>query len=255
MKYAIGIIGITLLLCLFPGGAATESEPLPDLKKIVNELDRLYRSRTSFATFEMTIINPNWQRTLQMEGWSEGMDKTFIHILSPKKDRGITTLRIDNEMWNYFPKINKVMKVPPSMMMGSWMGSDFTNDDLVKETTLLDDYTSALLEKEDAEKDYYYIELKPKAETASVWGRIEVKVQKADYIPVHQEYYDEKGKLMRVQHFKEVKEFSGRQIPAVMEMVPTTKEGHKTTIRYLQAEFDRPLPEGTFTLRNLQKRR
>ncbi|MFZ5979884.1 MAG: outer membrane lipoprotein-sorting protein, partial [Candidatus Zixiibacteriota bacterium] len=110
-----------------------------DIKRLIHEVDTLYRSEASYAELEMEIITPHWQRTLAMDSWTEGMDKTFIRIKEPLKEKGVATLRIDNEMWNFLPKTNKVMKIPPSMMMSSWMGSDFTNDDLVKEFSLFED--------------------------------------------------------------------------------------------------------------------
>ena len=119
----------------------------------------------------------------------------------------------------------------------------------------MDDYIFSLITPEDASPDYYYIELKPKEHTASVWGRIVATVRKADYIPVKQVYYDEKDRKMREQIFKEISDFDGRKLPAVMEMVPVNKKGHKTIIRYSKARFDLKLPKDTFTLRNLQKRR
>lgn len=190
-----------------------------------------------------------------MKIWTEGMDKTFIYITGPKKDEGMATLRINTEMWNYFPKINKVMKVPPSMMMGSWMGSDFTNDDLVKESSLLEDYNHRLIHPENEEIDKYYIELTPKTETPTVWGKIEITIQKKDYIPLTQVYYDEKGRKMRKMIFSDVRKFGSRTIPAVLEMLPLNKEGQKTVIRYRDIQFDEPTDKSTFTLRNLQKRR
>ena len=126
-----------LLLCVL----APAQEPTPDVETIIKRIDQLYRSETSEAEMEMHIVTPHWERTLAMHVWTEGMDKTFIRITAPKKEQGVATLRIGNEMWNYLPKTNKVMKIPPSMMMGSWMGSDFTNDDLVRESSMLEDYT------------------------------------------------------------------------------------------------------------------
>ena len=122
----------------------------PMLKLSSKGLNQLYRSESSHADMEMHIVTPHWERTLAMTVWTQGMNKTFIRITAPKKEKGVATLRIKNEMWNYLPKTNKVMKIPPSMMMGSWMGSDFTNDDLVKESSMLDDYTSQLIRPEDA---------------------------------------------------------------------------------------------------------
>ncbi len=225
----------------------------PTVEEIVKKSDELYRSKTSFAEMEMQIETPDWKRNMRLKAWTEGMKKTFITILEPKKDAGIGTLRMDTEMWNYFPKINKVMKIPPSMMMGSWMGSDFTNDDLVKESSLLDDYTYKLISGPDATK--YYIELKPKETTASVWGRIVIVANKADYLPVAQEYYDEKGTKVRLMSFRDVKVFGGKKIPAVMELQSLTKSGNKTTIIYKDVQFDVKLDADTFTLRNLQKQR
>jgi outer membrane lipoprotein-sorting protein len=236
------------------GVPALAEEATPDVRTIVGKMDRLYRSENSYVEMEMQVVNPNYQRTLTLNAWSQGMKKTFIRILSPAKDRGVATLRDDREMWNYFPKIDKTMKVPPSMMMGSWMGSDFTNDDLVKETSLLDDYDAELLPSPAADPARYYIELRPKAKTASVWGRIVTVVSKADYLPVREEYFDEKGVRMRLIEFKDVRELGGRRIPAVMELTPLNKPGNKTVIRYLKARFDQGVPADTFTLRNLQKR-
>ncbi|MEC4685128.1 MAG: outer membrane lipoprotein-sorting protein [Nitrospirota bacterium] len=241
-----------VFVSLHPSAAAQRS---PEVQEIIDRVDRLYRSDTSYGEIEMTIITPDWRRRLRMKIWTEGMDKTFLYITSPKKDAGIATLRIGSEMWNYFPKINKVMKVPPSMMMGSWMGSDFTNDDLVKESSLLRDYSARLINPEGADKDHYHIELIPKRDTPSVWGRIIVTVRKDDYIPVRLVYFDEKGRKMRVMEYKDIRLFGDRKLPAVLEMTPLNKEGHKTIIRYIDVRFNIKPDRETFTLRNLQRKR
>jgi outer membrane lipoprotein-sorting protein len=228
---------------------------MSDIQAIVDKVDRLYRSTSSSAELEMVVTTPNWSRTLRMDAWSEGMDKTFIRIAYPKKDAGIATLRIGSEMWNYFPKINKVMKVPPSMMMSSWMGSDFTNDDLVKESSMLRDYTHRIITPEGAEPGLHYVELIPKRDIPIVWGKIILLVRKEDFIPVREEYYDEKGTKMRVMEFKEITDFGGRAIPAVLEINPLNKRGNKTVVRYIDIRFDVELDSDAFTLRNLQRRR
>lgn len=224
-----------------------------DLDEVLNAIDRLFRAETSECLMEMTIQTPHWERTLRMKAWSEGMDKTFITILEPKKDEGICTLRVDNDMWNYFPKINKVMKVPPSMMMGSWMGSDFTNDDLVKESTLLEDYDAEWVEIDDP--DMLEIKLTPKEQTPTVWGAITIEARASDFIPVRERYFDEKGNEVRVLSFKQVETLGGRTIPTVLELVPTDKEDHKTVVRYLEADFNQDLDPDIFSLRNLKKPR
>lgn len=233
--------------------SAVAADKKADIKKILDGVDRLYRSEHSFGTLEMRIETPDWKRTLDINVWASGLDKTFIRILSPQKDKGVATLRIQNDMWNFFPKIDKTMKVPPSMMMGSWMGSDFTNDDLVKESTFIKDYESALLEPATADATNYHIELKPKAKTATVWDKIILIVNKQTSIPVRQEYYDDKGVKIREIVFKDIKKFGNRNIPAVMELTPFNKSGHKTTIEYKELKFD-SVDEAVFSQINLQKR-
>jgi len=158
-------------------------------------------------------------------------------------------------MWNYLPKTNKVMKIPPSMMMSSWMGSDFTNDDLVREFTFLDDYHYELISPENAEEDLLYVQFRPKEGLPIVWGKIIIAVRRENYLPLWQAYYDEKGKLMRMMNFKQIKTFDGRLIPSVMELIPKHKEGHRTVIRYLNIKFDVALSPDVFSLRHLRSRR
>jgi hypothetical protein len=203
----------------------------------------------------MEIVTPRWQRTLLMDSWSEGTDKTFIRIKEPIKEKGVATLRIENEMWNYLPKTNKVIKIPPSMMMSSWMGSDFTNDDIVKEFSLFEDYSYEFIEIDSGRDDMYYINCIPREDLPVVWGNIVIAARKSDYIPAWQKYYDEKGNLMRISTFSDIKEFGDRFIPATMDIIPQNKEGHKTVVRYLKAEFDIKLDNELFTLRNLRSRK
>lgn len=216
---------------------------------IIKKVDELYRSKTSETRITMEIVTPRWSRTMKMDMWSQGMKHTLIRILEPKKDKGIATLRRDDQMWNYFPKVNKTIKVPPSMMMGSWMGSDFTNDDLVRETSLADDYTFGLMPNDG---EHHVLELKAKAKTATVWTRIVIVVRKADYLPVRQDYYDEKGKLVRNISFEKIKDFGGRTMPSEMIITPVAKPGNKTVVRYESAKFDLKLKESMFSLRKLR---
>ncbi len=250
-----GLVGLFFLFTAqLPAFAESHATDI-DVKAIVKRMDELYRSETSQTNMEMQIVTPHWERTLALEIWTKGMDRTFILITSPKKEKGVATLRIGNEMWNYLPKTNKVMKVPPSMMMGSWMGSDFTNDDLVKESSMLDDYTYELITPADAQPDHLYIQLLPKEDSPIVWGKLIAAIRVSDRIPVWQHFYDETGSLTRVMNFKEIKSFDGKTIPSMMEMIPQNKEGHKTVVRFVDAEFDKGIDEKVFTRRNLQKRR
>jgi outer membrane lipoprotein-sorting protein len=249
-------ITVLVLCCGLSSTALSAAENNPvDVQTIIDRVDKLYRSDSSYAEVEMKVVSEHWERTLTMDIWTEKLEKTFIYIKTPKKDQGIATLRIKREMWNYFPKINKVMKVPPSMMMGSWMGSDFTNDDLVKESSLLTDYHSRLIHPDNEDLSYYYIELTPKEETPSVWGKIIFTVRKEDYLPATEAFYNEKGQQMRLMTFTDIKTFGSRKLPSVLEMVTLNKKGQKTVMRYKEVEFDRQFDKKVFTLRNLQKRR
>jgi len=251
-KYLLKIF--VLLILLTSTGQAGGSSADIDVEKIVRHIDQLYRSESSYSELEMEIITPHWQRTLKMEGWTSGVKKTFIRISAPKKEKGVATLRIGNQMWNYLPKTNKVIKIPPSMMMSSWMGSDFTNDDLVKEFTLFEDYQYELIQIEDTSRNLIHINCIPKEDLPVVWGNIVIAVTPEDYIPVWQKYYSEEGKLMRVLRYSDVRTFGHRRIPATLEMVPQNKKGHKTVIRYLKLELNLKLDQDVFSLRNLRQR-
>jgi hypothetical protein len=180
------------------------------------------------------------------------MERTLIRILQPQKERGMGTLRIEGEMWNYLPKTNKVMKIPPSMMMSSWMGSDFKNNDLVKQFTFAEDYRFSYTEVDDPEPDMLYIRAVPKPGRPIVWGHVLMAVERESFIPRWEKYYDEDGELMRIMRFDNVQEFDGTRIPAEMSLIPQNKEGHKTVLRYLEAEFDLTIRDSVFTLRNLR---
>lgn len=223
-----------------------------DILRIVRKIDELHRSKSSHAEFEMRITTPHWTRTLELEAWSVGMDKTFIRIHAPKKEKGVSTLRVQGEMWNYLPKTSKVIKVPPSMMMGSWMGSDFTNDDLVKEFSLLEDYSYERAFPAGATDSLIYIRAIPREDLPVVWSEILVAVNVTDSLPVWEQYFDEKGQPIRRMTYRDTRIFSGRKIPAIMEMVPQTKEGHKTVLHYKSLILDIPIDDDIFSLRNLR---
>ncbi|MBL6989520.1 MAG: outer membrane lipoprotein-sorting protein [Bacteriovoracaceae bacterium] len=225
------------------------------VKEVMEKFDKLYRSTSSYCEIDMLVETKNWKRTLGLKIWTKGMDNTLIHITSPKKDAGITTLRRDKLMWNYFPKINKVIKIPPSMMMGQWMGSDFNNDDLVKENTFLNDYRSKFIKEED--KEFYFIESNPKSETVSLWSKVITKIKKSDMLPIEQSFYDEKGVKKRIMEFSKIEQLGGKLLPTTLTLKPLSKNklGNKTVIIYHKAQFNLPIKDSTFTRASLQKRR
>ena len=238
---------LVLLLCLPLVVNGSEDQA----KSIINEMEKLYRGNSSEVSLTMQVETPQYRRSLEIFGQTLGKERAIFRIISPKKDKGITTLRRDKEMWNFFPKINKVIKVPPSMMMGSWMGSDFTNDDLVQETKLVEEYDLELI----IDSETFLIILTPKEKTISLWGQIDYLIQKNPLLPLKQSFFDDYGKKVRELVYKDPKLFGERLLPSAMEMVPLNKPGHITKLFYNQIEFE---PEGvtekSFSLRELKKR-
>lgn len=216
--------------------------------RIIQTIDDLYRSESSTAKVRMTIVNPHWERTLVMDTWSRGTEKTFIRILSPAKEEGVGTLRIGNEMWNYLPNTGKVIKIPPSMMMSSWMGSDFNNNDLVREYTFFEDYTFSLTEET---PDSLIIECVPKPDRPIVWGKVRLVVRPESYLPIRQVYFDEHGDAQRILYYRDIRTFDGRRLPSVMELVPQNEKG-RTVLTYESLDLDARVPDDVFTLRNLR---
>lgn len=223
-------------------------------QEIVKRSDDLMRGDTCQGRYVMTVTTPHWTRRLELDVWAEGRDKTFIRIISPAKETGITTLRIKNNMWNYLPKVERTIKIPPSMMFQPWMGSDFTNDDLVKENSIVYDYNHTLLGEEIFEGNLVYkLKLIPKPQATVIWGKLIFRIRKEDFIPLREEYYSEKDKLIKVLNYSEVKKVSDRIIPTLWEMAPLTKEGCRTTIELVEVKYNQPIDENIFTLENLRR--
>ena len=246
-------LALTLAAVLLGPTAVRAAEP--DVDRIIKDIDELYRSTSSYSEIEMHVVTPHWERTMAMNVWTEGMDKTFVRVTAPRKEMGMATLRVENEMWNYLPKTNKVIKVPPSMMMSSWMGSDFTNDDIVREFSLYEDYAYELVTPEEAEPGIVHIDCIPREDLPVVWAHVVIAVREADHLPVWQRYYDEKNELMRTMYFEDIRTFGTRTIPSAMELVPENKKGHRTVVRYIKLDFDAEIDGDIFSLRNLRASR
>ncbi|NOT10033.1 MAG: outer membrane lipoprotein-sorting protein [Gemmatimonadales bacterium] len=227
----------------------------PAAKDIVDRAESLLWGNTLQAELEMTVVTPRWKRTLTLLAWIDRPRRSFIRILSPAKEAGIGSLRIGSEMWNYLPAIERTIKIPPSMMMQPWMGSDFTNDDLVKESSLTDDYTHRFLPMDSAAgAPVYVVEVVPRPDAAVVWGRIVLRARQADFIPLREEFYDESGRLVRVMTFSDVRSLGGRLIPTKWEMRPTARPGNWTSVVLRSAKYDAPIDAAVFSQRNLQTR-
>jgi outer membrane lipoprotein-sorting protein len=224
--------------------------------EIMDEVDRLLRGESSTAKVTMDIVTEHWERTLSMEVWSLGTKHALVRVTEPAREAGTATLMVDQEVWNYLPRVDRTIKVPPSLMMGSWMGSHFTNDDLVKESRIIEDYdVSIAFEGQRDGEDVWEFLLTPKPEAPVVWGSIEYQVRKRDMMPTWARYYEEDGELVRTMEFSEYTMMGGRLVPALMTVHPLDKPAERTSVHYSELEFDVALDEGFFSLRNLRSRR
>lgn len=226
-----------------------------DGRDILERVEKLLWGRTVQGDYEMTITTPRWQRTLVLKVWMDRPRRSFVRIVAPAKEAGIGSLRIGAEMWNYLPTVERIIKIPPSMMLQPWMGSDFTNDDLVKESSILDDYAHRVLDSVQVDgQPAWRVEAVPRPEAAVVWGRIVYWVRQADTMPLKQEFFSERDELVRVMSFTDVRRVGDRVMPTRWEMRPAARPGQSTVIVLRQAVFDRPLDDEVFTQRNLQRR-
>jgi hypothetical protein len=242
---------LLLLLCL-TGGTSFPQENTS--QEILDRIDKMWRGESSVGTYQMKIKTSNWERNLRIKSWTKGLDYTLIRIEYPKKEKGVSTLKVQNNLWNFLPKINRVIKVPSSLMMGSWMGSHFTNDDLVKESTLANDYHHSITFEGDRDgQKVYEITLLPKEEAAVVWGKIVILVRKDDLMPLYEEFFDENEKPVRKMVLTEVKMMGGRLLPTRMSVVPYDKPGEFTEVVYVEINFDVELSDSFFSLRNLKQ--
>ena len=225
-----------------------------DPEKILDGVDDLYRSNASHGVITLSVITVNWQRTLSLEQWSKGEDKSLIKVLKPKKEKGLATLRVDKNVWNYMPKVKRVVKIPSSMMSSSWMGSHFTNDDLVKQSRMAEDYTfSITFEGMQDEEEVVEITCIPNKEAAVVWGKVEVVVYADDYLPLQMIYYDEDLLLSRTLEFTNIQKMDGKMIPTLMNMIPADEPGESTTVKWEEIQFDVAIDDEFFSLRELQQ--
>lgn len=233
-----------------------ESTNALDATEIVRKADDKMRGESSYAELTMTIIRPDWEREVSMKWWTKGRDLSLTLITAPAKDKGQAFLMRDKEIWNWVSSINRMVKIPPSMMMQSWMGSDFTNDDLIKQSSIVEDYTHQILSEETMHGyECYQIELIPKENAPVVWGKILIWISKEKYFQLKVEYYDEDEFLIQTMILSEIEDMGGREIPTFLEMIPAEddKEGYKTVLKYHTAKFDIDLKDSFFSQQNMKR--
>ena len=225
-----------------------------DLKAAVKHFEDMYRSTSSISEVQLKITRPRSERTLEMKVWTKGEEKALIVIQSPAREKDTATLKVDNNLWNYLPRINRTIRIPPSLMMSSWMGSDFTNDDLVRETSFSKDYTYKLAGHSD-DPPGWQIDLIAKPDVVGLWNKFELIVSEDGRIPIQAKYYDRKDRLARTIYWSQVKDFGGHVIPSKMELIPEDEKDRKTEMIYSDIQFDVPVPDDMFSLSQLERER
>jgi outer membrane lipoprotein-sorting protein len=260
-------IPLALVVCgLAPAGSAAELLPAPpgsDAKEIARRAEDSLRSARTTLDASMTVVSPRLSapRVVRFQSWEERDTKrSMVRILSPAKDAGTGFLKLHPNLWMFVPRVERTIRIPPSMMLQSWMGSDMTNDDLVKESSTLDDYTHTLLgldpsPESNPELPAYVVEYIPNEDAPVVWGKIVAWIEQEYGTPLQQDFYDEDGSLLRRMQFSDVRAVGERRVPFRWSMTPLDKEGHSTTIEIESIVFDAEIEPAIFTKRNLRKAR
>ena len=232
-------------------------------REIIDRAEKAIRGDSQIALIEITIKRKRWTRVIKMKSWDNRVEKkSFAEILAPLKDADNRFLMIKNEnlMWQYNPDIGREMKINPSMMLQSWMGSDFTNDDIVKESSIIEDYVHSLDGRAKVDgQECYRVALRPKPEAAVVWGKILYYARTADCLPVKQEFYDQHNVLKKVMSCSKLKIMHGRLIPTVYKMITLKRRRDTDADEYTMMEikdvvFNVPIENRIFTLQNLKRR-
>jgi outer membrane lipoprotein-sorting protein len=226
----------------------------PTAKEIVTKAENNIHGLSSMMEMTINIVRPTWTRSMSLKSWTKGEKYSISIVTSPAKDAGTVFLKRDKEIWNWVPSIERVVKLPPSMMAQSWMGTDFTNDDLVKASSRIDDYTHKLMgDSMIAGRKCWKIEMIPTANAAVIWGKVNMWIDQKDYLELRLEFYDEDNKLVNILQCSDIKTMGGRTMPSKMEMIPAGKKGQETVIIYKSATFNQSIEDDFFTTQNMKK--
>jgi len=228
--------------------------------EILDIIDDLWRGKSSHSNLTMEVKTKNYYRVLGMESWSKGKDYSMIRILMPKKEKGTATLKSKKNIYTYLPKTDRTIRLTSGMMMGSWMGSHFTNDDLVKESRLRDDYVAKItfqgvVDSKEGSKKIIKLTLVPREDAPVVWGKIEMDIQLPDYVPIKEVYFDEDLEISRTMVFTDVKKVGRRKLPMTLKIIPADEPNEYTQITYQFIEFDIDLTERFFSISELRRTR
>jgi len=243
---------LTVAGALLFTGMAKGQEGL-SAREIVDRADQNMEGESSISTMSMSIVRPTWERTLEFKNWVLGSEYALTLVTAPSKEKGQTFLKRGNDMWNYLPKIGRLIKLPPSMMSQGWMGSDYTNDDILRESSMVKDYDHTIVGEEVVEgRNCYKIEMIPHEESTIVWGKLMSWITKENFLFLKNEYYDEDGYLVRTELGKEIKSMDGRLIPTVLEIIPEENPDHKTIVNIKTIDFNVDIEESFFSQQNMK---
>ncbi|MBM4930267.1 outer membrane lipoprotein-sorting protein [Vibrio parahaemolyticus] len=223
---------------------------------IVQKSDQAMRGKSSYSEATMEIVRPDWTRSMTMKSWTKGSELSLVLVTAPAKDKGSASLKRHREMWNWVPSIERVIKIAPSMLSQSWMGSDFTNDDLINQSSIVVDYQHALLGNDSFEGDkVWVIEATTKPDAPVVWNKVTLWISQSTYLQRKVEFYDEFDERVNVLTTYDVKELGGRKIATRMEMKPVDKPGNKTIFTTHQAQFDFDINDDFFSQQQMKSLR
>ncbi len=251
MRFLWILIGLLLGMSPATTPCAAGDASLDPAKLIQASFDH-YRGKASKADVEMVIHRPNWERSMRMVGWTKGTDKSLIRITAPAKDEGNGTLKDGIDMWTFNPKVNRVIKLPPAMMSQSWMGSDFSNNDLAKSDSILNDYDHSLMDTETSDGHVVYvIKSIPKPDAPVVWG-MQISRIRDDHVLIEQEFFDEDRMSVKRMTAHDIQMMGGRMFPKIWKMQETDKTDQYTLLRYHSISFSENLPDRLFTINALK---
>ncbi len=222
--------------------------------EIVRKADEKYKGElTGYSVMSMTIIRPTWQRTVEFKSWSKEDDYALTLVTAPAREKGQTFLKRGTEMWSWNPAINRLIKLPPSMMSQGWMGSDYTNDDILRESSVVNDYTHSIESSETVDgHDCWKIKLMAKKDADVLWGQQMWWIDKKEFIALKAELYDEDGYLVRSEKASDLKMMDGRLIPTLLELIPAENEGYKTLVKIVEMKFNIKIEERFFSQQNMK---
>lgn len=251
MRGLLLLVGAGLLLAPAPAGAAD-----PTIEELLDGVDDATRGTSSEGRMTMNVKTSRWERSMTMDLWSRGEQHSLIRIVSPAKEAGTATLRVEDNIWNYLPKVDRVMKVPAAMMSGNWMGSHFTNNDLVRSSRFADDFDATITQRPEPGKEggTWVIECIPKENAPVVWGKVIVTVRDDLRIGESITYWDEDGELVRTMSFLDVQQIGENPVPMKMRMTPADRPTEYTEIVYEKLKFDVDLPDSVFTIQAIRRR-